>query len=205
MRSFPTPMRHPSLSITNLSLIFVCLSLALKVAGTWWIKRQLAELTREHSYIGNDYPEVWPIERKPVLMTFDNPKHFRLDKEDGIAEWAAISPQNGVVHLGPHRQPYTVAMLHQLKCLDVLRGEMVRDRSESYAGPSVLVRHCLNYIRQIVMCRGDFELESFQFASHKNPIDWHGIYECRDWEAVYNNVKQNQEEYDAWVKMGKKH
>lgn len=150
-------------------------------------------------YIGNDYPEVWPIERKPVLMTFDNPKHFRLDEADGIAEWAAIAPQNGVVHLGPHRQPYTVAMLHQLKCFDILREEMVRDRSENYAGPSALGRHCLNYIRQIVMCRGDLELESFQFASHKNPIDWHGIYECRNWEAIYSNVKRNQEEYDEWL------
>ncbi|PPQ89978.1 hypothetical protein CVT25_009618 [Psilocybe cyanescens] len=200
MRSLLKSKHCSPLSLTSLSLLLVGLSFALKLAGTLWIKSQVAYLTREYSYIGHDYPEVWPIERKSVLMTFDNPKHFRLDEEDGIAEWAAIAPQNGVVHLGPHRQPYTVAMMHQLKCFDILREEMVRDRSENYAGPSVLGRHCLNYIRQIVMCRGDLELESFQFASHKNPIDWHGIYECKDWEAVYNNVKSNQEEYDKWLK-----
>ena len=42
----------------------------------------------------NDYPEVWPIERKTILMTFDNPKYFRLDTDDGRAEWAAIAPTN---------------------------------------------------------------------------------------------------------------
>jgi hypothetical protein len=149
-------------------------------------------------YVGNDYPEVWPIERKSVLMTFDNPKHFRLDTEDGAAEWAAIAPQNGVMHLGPHRQPFTVAMMHQLKCLDILRQEMMRDRSE-HEQPSVLARHCLNYVRQMVMCHGDLELESFQFASHKNPIDWHGVYECKDWEAVFNEVQRNQAEHGKWL------
>ncbi|PPR02734.1 hypothetical protein CVT26_009445 [Gymnopilus dilepis] len=175
-------------------------------------------------YIGDDYPEVWPIERKSVLMTFDNPKHFRLDEAAGIAEWGIQAPENGVVHLGPYRQPYTVAMLHQLKCLDNIREEMVRNRrvegsnetspsdtneSENYAGPvpganrarqTELARHCLNYVRQMVMCHGDLELESFQFASHKNPIDWHGVYECKDWEAVYNAVKRNQEEHREWLK-----
>jgi len=51
-------------------------------------------------YVGDDYPEVWPIERKTILMTFDNPKHFRLDTDDGRAEWAAIAPGNGGRSLG---------------------------------------------------------------------------------------------------------
>lgn len=105
-----------------------------------------------------------------VAMQFDNPKHYALESEDGAAEWAASAPGNGVVHLGPHKQPYTVGMIHQLKCLDIIRQDMVRDHSTS--GPSEMGRHCLNYMRQIIMCRGDLELESFQFASHKNPIDW---------------------------------
>jgi len=137
-----------------------------------------------------------------VLMTFDNPKHYKLDEEDGIAEWGALIPGNGIVHLGPSKQPFTVAMMHQLKCLDIIRQDMVQDRTGDYAGPSVLGRHCLNYMRQMVMCHGDWELESFQFASHIKPIDWHGVYECKDWEAVYNQVKMNREseKYDGWTK-----
>lgn len=156
---------------------------------------------RFSGYVGNDYPEIWPIERKTILMTFDNPKHFRLDTDDGRAEWAAIAPGNGVVHLGPHRQPFTVSMMHQLKCLDIIREEMTKNHTEGNASPSELVRHCLNYVRQMVMCHGDLELESFQYASHKDPIDWRGVYECKDWEAVYNEVKRNQEEYGKWTEQ----
>ncbi|TFK42236.1 hypothetical protein BDQ12DRAFT_677852 [Crucibulum laeve] len=150
------------------------------------------------AYVRNDYPETWPIQRKPVLMAFDNPKHFRLDTEDGIAEWAAIVPGDGIVYLGPYKQPYTVSMFHQLKCLDIMRAETVRDRDGEESTPSPLGRHCLNYIRQMVTCRGDWELESFQFASHKNPINLHGIYECKDWGAVYSEAKENQKLYEQW-------
>ena len=150
-------------------------------------------------YVGDDYPELWPIERKSVLMTFDNPKHFRLDAEDGAAEWSAIAPGNGVVYLGPHHQPYTISMIHQLKCLDIIRQAMVRDDDVLDDNQLGLARHCLNYVRQMVMCHGDIELESFQFASHKNPIDWHGVYECKDWEAVYSEVQRNQAEHVQWL------
>ncbi|EAU92218.2 hypothetical protein CC1G_10104 [Coprinopsis cinerea okayama7 len=135
-------------------------------------------------------------------MTFDNPKHFRLDAEDGIAEWRAIVPEDGgIVHLGPHKQPFTVSMFHQLRCLDIIREETVRDRSNG-EGPTALGRHCLNYIRQMVTCRGDLELESFQYASHKNPINQRGVYECKDWEAVYREVQKNQEEYRKGLMAG---
>ncbi|PPR06248.1 hypothetical protein CVT24_000920 [Panaeolus cyanescens] len=186
-------------SLLTLSCVFAAISLLIKLVGTLWIKKQLAHLSvqRDYSYVGNDYPEEWPIERKMVAMQFDNPKHFALETEDGAAEWAAISPGHGVVHLGPHKQPYTVGMMHQLKCLDIIRQDMVRDHSTSE--PSEMGRHCLNYMRQMIMCRGDLELESFQFASHKNPINWRGVYECKDWEALFNAVKENQEEHSRWL------
>lgn len=151
-------------------------------------------------YLGGDFPEVWDIERGPVLLQFDNPKHFRLDEADGVAEWKAIVPENGIVYLGPYRQPFGVAMFHQLRCLDILRADMVRPRNQS-TGPrhSPYARHCLNYLRQMVLCHGDLELESFQFASRINPINWRGVYECMDWEAVYRKTRKNQQEYREWL------
>ncbi|KAF9476009.1 hypothetical protein BDN70DRAFT_882971 [Pholiota conissans] len=196
MQSFSKQRKAPF--IAWISLIFVGLSFLVKLARILWLNTEISQLTRDYSYVGDDYPEVWPIERKSILMAFDNPKHFRLDTEDGAAEWAALVPQNGVVHLGPYRRPFTISMMHQLKCLDILRQEMVRERPKDEQ-PTVLSRHCLNYVRQMVMCHGDLELESFQFASHKNPIDWHGVYECKDWEAVYNEVKWNQAEHGKWL------
>lgn len=126
-------------------------------------------------------------------MAFDNPKRFQLDTPDGAREWAAIVPKDGIIHLGPYRQPYSISMFHQLRCLDIIRNETVRDPRDTDK-PTELAKHCLNYLRQMVTCRGDLEMESFQFASNKNPIDLHGVYECKDWEAVYTEAKRNQEE-----------
>lgn len=135
-------------------------------------------------------------------MAFDNPKHYALDTTQGALEWSSLVPSspsspNGTVHLGPYKQPFTVSMMHQLKCLDVIRHETIRGGRDEDG--MALARHCLNYLRQMVTCRADLELESFQFASHKNPIDMHGVYECKDWSRVYEEVKKNQEEHEEWV------
>jgi len=95
-------------------------------------------------------------------MGFQNANHFGLDAEDGILEWKAIIPGgDGIIYLGAHHQPYGISMFHQLRCLDIVRDEVVRDRSDG-DNISELGRHCLNYIRQMVMCRGDLEFESFR-------------------------------------------
>ncbi|KAF9055674.1 hypothetical protein BJ165DRAFT_436304 [Panaeolus papilionaceus] len=136
-------------------------------------------------------------------MQMDNPMNmYTMDTDIGAAEWdAAVPGDSGVVYLGPDKQPFTVSLMHQLKCLDILRQETLRER-EPGEKPSELGRHCLNYVRQMVLCRGGLEIESFDHANHVHPVDWHGIYECKDWEAVYNAVKENQNEYAQW--LGKK-
>jgi hypothetical protein len=148
-------------------------------------------------YVGDDHPASWPIARPLVLMASDNTRRFRLNASDGAAEWSAISPGDGLIHLGTRQQPYTISMLHQLRCLGILRGEVVRDGDAS-GGPTALGRHCLNYIKQMVLCRGDIQLESFHYASHEDPIDLFGVYECRDWGAVYDAVRENQKTYKRW-------
>ena len=95
-------------------------------------------------------------------------------------------------------QPYTVAMIHQLRCLDILRENIVRDVDSE--GPSELARHCLNYMKQSIMCRGDTHLEPMQYPNHHDPIDKEGIYECKDWGAVYHEVKRTQDEYARYAK-----
>ncbi|KAF8513311.1 hypothetical protein BU17DRAFT_33200, partial [Hysterangium stoloniferum] len=55
------------------------------------------------------------------------------------------------------------------------------------------VRHCLNYIRQMVICHNDAKLEPSQYFLNKNPVDLSGIREYSDWEAVYNEIEASFE------------
>lgn len=87
-------------------------------------------------------------------------------------------------------------MVHQLRCLNILRAEIVRDRSTPGPGEyTELARHCLNYIKQMMLCRADAYLEPFWYDNHNGPIDLYSFYECKDWGAVYGEIKKNQEEY----------
>ena len=208
-------------SLTTFASFLFALSLAVKLGTTLWLKhlnglRDYSEHTitqgsetRPYSrhrnatpaYIGDDHPHEWPIDRPYVRMAASHTVRWQLDDDP---EWRANVPGDGdgVVYLGAQRQPYTLAMLHQLRCLDVVRGEVVRPRREGGAdadGPSELARHCLNYIRQMVICRGDTQLEPFEHPNNIDPIFTDQVYECRDWDAVYRKVKENQEEYRRWL------
>jgi len=195
------------LSLTTWASVFFLVSLLLKAGAAIWLK-QLSTLQdkREYSYIGYDYPETWPIERGAVLMAFSHSIRYDLDSPDGAAEWSSIVPGDGLIHLGEHKQPYSISMFHQLKCLDIMREDLVRERGQDSEGPSELTRHCLNYLKQMVMCRGDIHLEAYLHPNHRDPIDMDGVYECQDWSAVNDEAKKNQAEFKLWkeAKFGRK-
>lgn len=55
----------------------------------------------------------------------------------------------------------------------------------------VLIRHCLNYLRQMILCRGDTLLEMVQDPVSSR-VDKFGVYQCRDWAVVYDTAAHNQ-------------
>lgn len=89
-------------------------------------------------------------------------------------------------------------MIHQLHCLDIIREEMFRERHEDSTEPSPLSRHCLNYVKQMVLCHGDVQLEPKQYPNGTEAAAIDQIYECRDWIAVYDKVKESQAEHAKW-------
>lgn len=87
-------------------------------------------------------------------MAFENTARYGLTDAD---DWAALLPSGGHVirtWTDAHDDTHTVALFHQLKCLDIIRQE--------YLGAQLkpLGKHCLNYLRQSVLCLADTRLES---------------------------------------------
>jgi hypothetical protein len=77
-------------------------------------------------------------------------------------------------------------MFHQLRCLNVIRSAVAGDSSISQEHQT----HCLNYLRQMVLCRGSTFTESI-----RGPVEDREVvresYTCRDWEAVYRELNNN--------------
>ena len=159
------------------------------------------ELTHHWTaYIGRDYPIQWPLELDPVQLAFeDHTVHYALSGETAVKEWQSLLPSGGVtVRLGSSFRPFTVSVFHQLRCLDVVRDAMVEYRANGMA-PSAKARHCLNYLRQMTLCRANTRLENVRDSSeyrHKVTVS-EVTYTCRDWSAVIEAAEDNWKTYVA--------
>ncbi|KAF9466023.1 hypothetical protein BDZ94DRAFT_1319975 [Collybia nuda] len=182
-----------------LATLIIGVGIVLKLTNFLGLKFLASRLDThtDYSYLGADHPERWPIEQPRVLGAFDNSNRYHLDSPEGIAEWASLIPPNGgVIHLGKAGEPFTVSMIHQLRCLDIIREYFVSNDA-GRAKTVSSTRHCLNYIRQMVTCRADTFLEPFRSSSNnKGPVDLTGVYECKDWEAVYDEIEKNYKAYE---------
>ena len=147
-------------------------------------------LVRSHYSI-----DIWPgtLVQGEVLLIADNWTRYPLNSTQ---QWAPLFPNGGVVYLGKEHLPYTVAMMHQLRCLDHIRDQLNRPKNERSMEPA---RHYLNYLRQVVMCRGDLQLDPYQYAHKVNALPKHPVRRCKDWRPVYEKVSENHREHEAWL------
>ncbi|KAI0262323.1 hypothetical protein BC834DRAFT_972120 [Gloeopeniophorella convolvens] len=189
----------------------VLLLAALKLCGILWLRDAVlspAASPRNYTYTGHDYPralDLGPAPPRALLMSAEESTHYQLTGAQAEREWAALVPaEDGALRLGgtaDAAERFGVSMLHELRCLDVLRRELVRthpaDGGDAPAPlpASGLARHCLNYVRQMALCRADTTL-----VSVLNPADPHPFADvavCNDWERVYDAVARNQAEWRA--------
>ncbi|KAF9522775.1 hypothetical protein CPB83DRAFT_840216 [Crepidotus variabilis] len=155
-----------------------------------------------HAYMGNDVPQSWPISTgQEVIMQFEDTRRFALeDSEEANEQWMAQYPNKGVINLGINKEPFTIGMFHEIRCIDIIRKELLRLRpNETSHGtqlnttslvPRKVAMHCLNYLRQMILCRADNNPEpTFRGSSPPLPL----LYRCNDWTKVYEAVERNQE------------
>ena len=149
-------------------------------------------LDAHKAYVGSDHPRTWDIGYlPPVRINIEPTKHYQLSGHNSDAEWAALAPHSGILHLGPHRQPYSISLFHQLRCLDIIRRDIVQSLPPE---DSKLSRHCLNYMRQMVLCRADLALDPVLGRGLETRVH-PDTNQCVDWRRVYEELEKNQREY----------
>jgi hypothetical protein len=80
-------------------------------------------------------------------------------------------------------------MFHQLRCLNVLRVAFIN-------GPDAHTGHCLNFLRQAVLCASDITLDPLIVNPDGTMTSTDGVgatHMCRDWTQVWAYVMENQE------------
>ncbi|KAJ7484284.1 hypothetical protein FB451DRAFT_1554849 [Mycena latifolia] len=163
-----------------------------------------------YSYIGRDYPPRYPIiSLDTVAMPLHESVHFSLNASDPMAanEWflySSIPKGIGRTRLGAQQRVFELTVSHQMHCLRRIYLAFV-NREDERAGPEH-VNHCLNYLRQTLLCEGADMLERGDFMERDYDVDQIGdTLVCQDWERAFEFFDEKYAEWQAWqdVELGR--
>ena len=108
-----------------------------------------------------------------VGVWIDNSQHYPMRGGTADEEWKALAPP-----VGDDGEFSSIAMIHQLQCLAVIRQEYL------YHATPEMAQHCMEYIHQSILCTADTRLETVGFSKPPHVIGLPGEYVCRDWSAL---------------------
>ncbi|KAJ7454833.1 hypothetical protein FB451DRAFT_655888 [Mycena latifolia] len=185
-----------STRLSGRSLAFLLCVLFVKMGCILWLRRLAIHSAGPtySAYVGEDYPRAWPIPMGgPVKMPLENTVRYAIDSPDGEREWNAMTPGNGIIHLGKQQRPFSISMFHQLRCISILRKEMLSAQKTGHTKPdSQLNQHCLNYMRQMLFCASDTVLDTV-LGPISHPAVVPDFFFCnKNWQLVYDAVEENQ-------------
>ncbi|KAG1748966.1 uncharacterized protein EDB91DRAFT_1111695 [Suillus paluster] len=119
-------------------------------------------------------------------MRVDQTAHYSVVTDEGGEEYAKLIPRGGhAVNITDpetgQSHTYTVTLFHQLKCLGI-----IRDNYAAARPPSMITRHCMNYLRQSILCHPNMRIEPAVNNLGSAVRGYDAV--CRDWTKVYEEV-----------------
>ncbi|RDB30438.1 hypothetical protein Hypma_007155 [Hypsizygus marmoreus] len=161
--------------------------------------------TKIFTYLSQDYPLEYPLGPLETLATtLHETVRLQINASDSVSmhEWELLEtlPKGyGRVRLGPDRRLFLLSMFHQFHCLRAMEVRL-RNRNSSYIDAEHY-GHCLNYLRQTLLCDTNDSLEAGDFMERDLVLDRVGdTMVCRDWRKIYAAMDENDDEYERWRK-----
>ncbi|KAF9527835.1 hypothetical protein CPB83DRAFT_855697 [Crepidotus variabilis] len=134
-----------------------------------------------HSYQGE-----LPLQQRPVVMEFKADYLYDI-RSDG--EWGSLLPQ-GYLDAKLTADTLIPSVYNELDCLDNLRKIYMSPGWENNPEIDKLAHHCINVVRQAIICNGDITVESSVIQTLKDgritpAATGMGVeHVCRDWTKV---------------------
>ncbi|KAJ7605957.1 hypothetical protein DFH06DRAFT_1252137 [Mycena polygramma] len=188
-------MRSPAEPILSLVALACITALNLYAAGSSSLAAR--ELHKDKRNATHTIPRVL----RPAALTVETTEHYGLEAE---GDWSSLMPTGhgfGFVRLGSGAVPFELSVYHQLHCLSGLRrqftygsGKWSQERVEWHT------HHCLNYLRQAVLCNADTTVEpayTFHLTENVTTPAASGmgvVHTCVDWTQLRSYVEENLEQ-----------
>jgi len=146
-----------------------------------------------------------------VALRVEDSEHYSIRTPEGgspehaaqiEAEWTSLFPSgHGFIYLGAHRREFTISMFHQLHCINNIRLAL-----GPRPAPLYHVQHCMNYLRQMILCASNTRLEPMsrrlKEKSNVTGVDGLGLtHVCRDWGVVYQMFEDKHAQLEKRVEL----
>ncbi|KAI0319587.1 hypothetical protein OF83DRAFT_768569 [Amylostereum chailletii] len=191
-----------TLSLTSLWLTLLLLSLAQSDILHYHTK-PIVDVGRFTLELSDDVVPKLPLASNGhVHLRVEETVHYDQTHADGDLDWMASYPKgDGSVRTGPNHRAGYISMYHQLHCVQSLSKDVIVAKRSRWGH----IQHCLNYLRQMALCRPDLTLEPGDFSMRNFTKDRTGaLHVCKDWNLVHDALTRNWEEWDEWYHIGKK-
>ncbi|TFK53457.1 hypothetical protein OE88DRAFT_1733379 [Heliocybe sulcata] len=176
--------------------IVICIAIigSLTLLNLWHLVGEISYRVqaRHYTYIDPDWPDYLPIRlSKTKVKLNDNSTHYGISSEEDEHDWASVFPDgNGFVRMGHDKRLFALSAYHEMHCMQSVRRAIFQEgHGDGH------VQHCLNYLRQMILCRTDVQLEP---VVEDGTVAWGRERTCRSREELYGWLSKNMAEYRAW-------
>ncbi|KAI0643320.1 hypothetical protein C8Q79DRAFT_915508 [Trametes meyenii] len=158
----------------------------------------------QYSFVEDDYPPHLPLPnaRRSVALALEESARYDPRHAESPQEWAYASPPGDAnIRLGPTNRFFNTGFAYEIHCLRVLVGTLRMDAPPSGRGEREHNQRCLNVLRQFALCSADTALEpAGSLGWNFTQVRVGGVRQCRDWEALYEETKNNWVQWKAYQK-----
>ncbi|KAI0359763.1 hypothetical protein OH77DRAFT_1501557 [Trametes cingulata] len=180
----------PSIAVQSVILLVAALANLCYIA--WHTQQAFKPVQeREYSYYAHDFPEILPLPSPvgTVQVVMEESVHYAPLGNQSEDAWASTTTTGGgYVRLGPTDRMFAVSMFHEMHCLRTIN----RAFSKTTGATPPHLQHCLNYIRQNILCSPDLTLEPGNFEERDFEVERiGGTHTCKDWGPIYEYMDAN--------------
>ncbi|OCH88786.1 hypothetical protein OBBRIDRAFT_844333 [Obba rivulosa] len=180
-------IHHTILRVVGLFFIFA--GLLNLIVGQYYSRHAGTKLT-DFTFEGDDYPAYYPYNPHLVSLTPEDTVHYQINSTNARREWQTIFPPGGgFLRLGPNNRIFGFALFHQFHCLIRLREAIHEGASTPH------VHHCLNYLRQTILCDANPTLEPVLPSAGERSVFSEVPHVCKDWTETYRIAAENYAAY----------
>ncbi|KAK0212017.1 hypothetical protein IW262DRAFT_1412950 [Armillaria fumosa] len=127
-------------------------------------------------------------------MYIEESVHYSFDDAGYDEWWIGDAEGNGTIRLGPENRLFFISFWHQLHCLRMMHAALKANAAS--LDDLLHAEHCLNLLRQWVLCHADTSLEPGDFTKRNFKYDLgNQLHVCHDWDTLYVEASRNWHEW----------